>query len=356
MKADKQLPVSSGYQPLYQILRNGIVESVHHGAAAIVTSEGKLIAWAGDPQAVTYLRSSAKPLQTLPLVESGGITEFHLREDELAVTCASHSGTDRHLQTVWGLQQKIGITERDLLCCTHPPFDKASREKLKDQGLNPTPNYHNCSGKHSGMLAQAEMLNASKDKYTEIDHPVQQRILQVISVMSGLPADQIAIGRDGCSVPTFAFPLYNAAWAWARLMDPTNLPAPRAAACRTVTTAMRNHPFLVAGPGRLDTRLMEAAPGKLISKAGAEAFQAVGIYPGSIRSNSPALGIALKIADGDSGKRARSAVTLEILRQLGVLSDQNLAELSDLGPVQIFQNQCGMTIGKGKPCFQLQYS
>jgi len=356
MKAYKQLPVSSGFQPVYQTLRNGTVESVHYGAAAIVTPEGKLVAWVGDPQAVTFLRSSAKPLQTLPLVELGGMTEFHLSEEELAVTCASHSGTDRHLQTIWGLQQKIGITEKDLLCCTHPPFDIASREKLKDQGLSPTPNHHNCSGKHSGMLAQAVLLKASKEKYTEIDHPIQQRIFQVICEMSGLTGDQIAIGRDGCSVPTFAFPLYNAAWAWARLMDPTDLPSPRAAACRTVTNAMSSHPFLVAGPGRLDTRLMEAAPGKLIAKAGAEAFQAVGIYPGSISSNSPALGIVLKIADGDSGKRARRAVTLEILRQLGVLPDHKLAELSDLGPVQIFQNQCGITIGKGKPCFQLQYS
>lgn len=356
MAMENQAWAGSGYQPLYQIARNGIVESIHFGAAAVVAPDGSLFAWAGDPGTVTFLRSSAKPLQTIRLLELGGLTEFNLTEEELAVTCASHSGTERHLRTIIGLQEKIGATEGDLLCCTHPPFDRASREKLKDQGLSPSQNHHNCSGKHSGMLAQATLLGASWEEYTEVEHPVQRGILHVISEMSGLDIEEIAIGRDGCSVPTFAMPLYHAAWAWARLMDPSGLPSTRAEACRKITSAMGGHPFLVAGPGRLDTRLMEAASGKLIAKAGAEAYQALGIYPGVISPGSPALGIVLKIADGDQGKRARRAVTLEILRQLGVLSDQELGGLSDLGPIQVFRNQCEIVIGEGKPCFQLQYS
>lgn len=119
---------------------------------------------------------------------------------------------------------------------------------------------------------------------------------------------------------------------------------------------MANHPFLVAGPGRLDTRLMEIAPDKLISKAGAEAFQSIGIFPDAISPGSPALGIALKIADGDQGKRSRRAVTLEILRQLKVLSPHEMQMFSDLGPEQTYRNQCGIPIGQGRPCFQLQYS
>ncbi|MFN2113122.1 MAG: asparaginase [Anaerolineales bacterium] len=356
MKAENQSWSNTGYQPVYQTERNGITESIHFGAAAVVSPDGRLYASLGDPGTATFLRSSAKPLQTIRLVELGGLTKFNLTEGELAVTCASHSGTDQHLRTIASLQEKIGITEADLLCCTHLPFDKASQAKLKDQGLSPTPNYHNCSGKHSGMLAQAVLLGASKEEYTEIDHPVQQGILQVICDMSGLTQDQIAVGRDGCSVPTFAMPLYNAACAWARLMDPSDLPAARAAACRRITAAMGDHPFLVAGPGRFDTRLMKASAGKLVAKAGAEAFQAIGIYPGAIAPGSPALGIAIKIADGDQGKRARRAVTLEILRQLGVLSTQELGGLTDLGPVQTYRNQCEIAIGEGKPCFQLQYS
>ncbi len=356
MSADSHLQNNPGYQPLYQTWRGGVVESIHFGAAAIVKSTGELFAWTGYARAVTFLRSSAKPFQSIPLVELGGVERFAMTQQELAITCASHSGTDRHLQVIAGLQRKIGVSETDLLCCTHPPFDKASREKLRDQGLNPTQNHHNCSGKHTGMLGQASLLGAPKQGYTETSHPVQQGILQVFSEMTGLSLEQIAVGRDGCSVPSFAVPLYRAAWAWARLVDPGELPAQRAKACRTLTTAMGKHPFLVAGPGRLDTRLMELAPGRIISKAGAEAFQALGILPGAISPGSPGLGIAIKIADGDQGKRARRAVTLEILLQLGILSSRELDEMSDLGPHQIYRNQCGIITGEGKPCFQLQYS
>ena len=353
---DPQQEKTPDYQALYHTIRGGIPESIHFGAVAVVTPQGKLHAWAGDARAKTFLRSSAKPFQCIPLLEMGGPDRFHLSEEELAVMCASHSGTDRHLRTIVGLQRKIGITENDLRCCSHPPFDEASRRKLRDQGLSPSQNHHNCSGKHTGMLAQAVLLDAPEERYTEIDHPVQQGILAVFAEMCGLPEDAITLGRDGCSVPTFAVPLYHAALAWAKLVDPSDLPDKRKEACNRITTAMTNHPFHIAGPGRLDTRLMEIAPTKIISKAGAEAFQAFGILPDAIREGSPALGIVLKIAGGDQGKRARRAVALEVLRQLGVLSSGELQRLSDLGPVQTNRNQCGIVTGEALPCFQLQYN
>jgi len=179
-----------GYQPLYYTTRNGIVESIHYGAIAVVTREGELFASAGDPQARTFLRSSAKPFQAIPLLEMGGKGKFQLRGEELAVVCASHSGTEQHLRTIVGLQRKIGIIESDLLCGTHPPYDAASRNKLQDQGLRPTQNHHNCSGKHTGMLAQAALLGVSPEKYTEIGHPVQQGIINVFSEMCGLEIKQ----------------------------------------------------------------------------------------------------------------------------------------------------------------------
>lgn len=345
-----------GYQPLYYTTRNGIIESVHYGAIAVVTAEGKLIARVGDPGVRTFLRSSAKPFQAIPLLEMGGRDEFQIRDQELAVICASHSGTEEHLRTIVGLQNKIGITESDLLCGTHLPFDLASRNKLLDQGLGPTQNHHNCSGKHTGMLAQAALLGVSREKYTEIEHPVQQGILSVFSDLCELDTDDIDLGRDGCSVPTFAIPLFNAAWAWAKLVDPEQLPSRRAEACQQITTAMARHPFYVAGPGRIDTRLMETAPGKIIAKGGAEAYQAIGVFKDAIEPGSQAVGIALKIAGGDLGKRARRAVTLEVLDQLKVLLDQELQLLSDMGPVQTNYNQAGLTTGEAKPCFQLQYS
>jgi L-asparaginase II len=345
-----------GYQALFHTTRNGVLESSHYGAIAVVTSEGKLYAKAGDPHARTFMRSSAKPIQTIPLLEMGGLEKYQISGKELAVICASHSGTDKHLQTIIDLQRKIGITESDLLCGSHPPFDLASRNKLQDQGRLPSQNHHNCSGKHTGMLAQAQLLSVSIDQYTEIEHPVQQGVIAVFSEMCGLDPSDIALGRDGCSVPTFAIPLFNAAWAWAKLVDPEKLSPLRGNCCRQITTAMTSHPFYVAGPGRMDTRLMELLPGKIVAKGGAEAYQAIGVYPNAINPGSPALGIALKIADGDRGKRARRAVTLEVLNQLNLFKQEDLQLLSDLGPIQTTYNQAGIVTGEARPSFQLQYT
>jgi L-asparaginase II len=206
------------------------------------------------------------------------------------------------------------------------------------------------------MLAQVALLGVSKENYTDIEHPVQQGVMDVFTDMCGLEKEDLGLGRDGCSVPTFSIPFYNAAWAWAKLVDPSKLSPQRAKSCRQITSAMTTHPYYVAGEGKLDTRLMETAPGKIISKAGAEAYQAIGIFPDAIKPGSPALGITLKIADGDQGKRARRAVILEVLRQLQVLSRDELNQLCDLGPIQTLRNQAGIVTGKAKPCFQLQYS
>ena len=286
----------------------------------------------------------------------GGLDTFQITEKELAITCASHSGTDQHLKTIHGLQQKIGISEKDLLCCPHQPFDSSTRALLRDRGEQPSPNRHNCSGKHSGMLAQAKLLQADLDNYTEIEHPIQQQIRSVIAEMCCIEPSSLQVGRDGCSVPTFALPLYHAAWGWARLTNPDGFSEKRKNACETIISAMAAHPFLIAGPGRLDTRLMKIAPGMIISKVGAEAFQSAGILENAIYPGSPALGIALKISDGDRGKRARRAVFIEILNQLEILSADQMKDLADIGPILTNRNLCNLVTGVAKPCFQLQYS
>ncbi|MFV1948680.1 MAG: asparaginase [Anaerolineales bacterium] len=345
-----------GYLPLFHTLRGGVAESIHYGAIAVVDPSGKLFAWYGDPQSVCFLRSSAKPLQALSLIEKGGVEKFNMSGEEIAVCCASHSSTDIHLKTINRLQKKIGFTEADLLCCTHQPLSQAVRAKLRDQGLAPTQNHHNCSGKHTGMLALGKLMGIPIRDYTEPEHPIQQLIISTVAEMCGLDPSKIQLGRDGCSVPAFAMPLYNAALGWAKLLDPSTLSTSRKAACQLITRSIVKNPYLVAGPGRFDTRLMNAAKGKLVSKSGAEAYQAIGIFPDAIKLGSPALGIVMKIADGDQGKRARRAVMIEILLQLKVLSTEQTKELADLGPVVEIRNSCQIVTGEGKPCFQLQYS
>lgn len=341
------------YKPLLETTRGDTAESVHYGALAVVDPQGALIASYGDPQAVTFLRSSAKPFQALPFVVAGGHTHYQLTKKEIALLCASHSGTDEHVQTAAAIQRKANFSEEDLMCGAHPPIHKATAERMLCAGDPLTQNRHNCSGKHSGMLAFARMNGEPLETYLENDHPVQRRILQTFAEMCGLAEEKIQLGTDGCSAPNFAVPLYNAALGWARLADPSGLDEKRAQACRTLTDAMMAHPYMVAGPDRLDTALMQTAKGKLAAKTGAEGYQGLAVLPGASALGLPALGIAIKISDGDGHKRASDAVTLEVLRQLGVLSQKELADLSSYGPVRTIYNWRKLAVGEIHPVFKL---
>ena len=343
------------YKPVYQTTRGETVESVHFGAIAIVNSQGDLIASYGDIETLTFMRSSAKPFQALPFVEKGGHKTFNLTPKEIALICASHSGTDEHYRTLHLLQKKIGVTQAALLCGTHYPIHKPTVNLMADRGESPTPNRHNCSGKHTGMLAHAKLENASLENYTDPEHPIQQNILQTLSEMSSLDVNEIKLGIDGCSVPSFAIPMYNAALAWAKLVDPGRLTSKRAKACGIITSAMTAHPNMVAGPGRLDTRLMEITHGKILSKAGAEAYQGIGIPAGELGPNSQALGIAIKISDGDTRRRAKEAVVIETLRQLNALTEDELTALKEFGPTQTIRNWRKLVVGQETPCFTLNF-
>lgn len=357
---------SPSFQPIYELCRgdsyqdlaNEITESVHFGAVAIVDAHGKLLASYGDPNTITYLRSTAKPFQALPLIESEAAQQYGLEDDEIAVICSSHSGCDEHVAVVQKLQEKCGVRESDLLCGTHYPLHEETARALRQRGEKPTPNRHNCSGKHSGMIAFARFRNLSYDDYINPQHPIQQTIVATFAEMCRLPPEQVQVGTDGCSAPNFAVPLYNAALAYARLCDPICggvLPARRVEACQRITHAMTTYPHLVGGPGRFDTCLMEAAQGKIVSKTGAEGYQGLGLMPGLLGKDSPGIGIALKISDGDQRGKVSAAVSIEVLRQIGALGEQVLNALSDFGPTLPLTNFRQLTVGTAKPIFNLQW-
>ena len=343
----------SSYVPIFETTRGDTVESIHYGAAVVVDSNGTLLAWVGDPHAITFLRSTAKPFQALPFIERGGDKVFGLSPREIAIFCASHAGTDLHVDVIHAAQEKIGIQESDLQCGVHPPFDKATAERLIRNGEEPTPNRHNCSGKHTGMLAHAKMRGLPLQTYLDPSHPIQQDILKTFAEMCDLSVEEVHLGIDGCSAPNFAVPLYNAALAYARLCDPKDLPKTRAEACRTITSAMTAHPEMISGYGRFDTRLMEVGKGKILSKGGAEGYQGIGLMPGALAPNSPGIGIMLKVSDGDAAKRVRPAVILEILRRLRVLDEGQMRELAEFGPLQSIYNWRKLTVGESRPVFTL---
>ena len=341
------------YSPIFETTRGDIVESLHYGAFAIVDVSGNLMAEFGDPNTVTYLRSSAKPFQALPFIESGGVEHFGLNSAEIALICASHSGTDKHVEIAHSIQQKANLSESNLLCGVHPPFDKSTAEAMRKREDEPTPNRHNCSGKHSGMLAFAAMNHWTKNDYIDSGHPVQKRILNCLADLFDLSADKIHIGIDGCSAPNFAAPLYNAALAYARLCDPSSLGTRRANACQSITSAMTTNPEIVSGPGRFDTSLMNVGKGFILSKGGAEGYQCIGVMPGALNEDSPALGIAIKISDGDLKDRACSPVSVEILHQLGVLNDSDLEPLLKFSPRSPIYNWRRLVVGYSQTAFNL---
>ncbi|MCP4138790.1 MAG: asparaginase [Chloroflexi bacterium] len=342
------------YTPALERRRGTRAESLHYAAAALVDSSGKLLAWIGNPQHDTFLRSSAKPFQVMPFIEQGHAHNLGLLPRQISQICASHSGTDMHVEAVRGIQEKIGVDESFLQCGSHPPFDKESNESLIVKGEKPTPLRHNCSGKHTGMLAFAKARGLPLDNYLDPAHPIQKDILAAFSEMCQIPVEEIDIGVDGCSAPNFSIPLYNTALGFARLANPQGLPEKRAEACRSVTSAMMAHPEMVSGFGRFDTRLMQVGRGKFVVKTGAEGYQAVGILPGLTEASPKGVGIALKISDGDATGRVREAVMVEILRQFGVLSESELDELSEFGPVNDILNWRKIKVGESRPIFKLE--
>ncbi|MGB2894865.1 MAG: asparaginase [Anaerolineales bacterium] len=331
--------------PMVDISRGGIVESSHRVVAAVANVHGEVMARWGNADFITFLRSSAKPFQGMPLVESGAAAHFGLSEQELAIVCASHAGTDKHIEVTNSILRKIGLSEADLQCGTHTPYDNSTSRKLIIAGKKPSPIHHNCSGKHAGMLAAARYLEAPIKTYLEPDHPVQQQILQTFSEMVSMAADDIIVGIDGCSAPNFAVPLQNTATAFARLMDPGQFSEKRADSCRAIVSAMTAYPEMVSDEGRFDTLLMQVTSAQLLSKGGAEGFQGIGIPPESLGPGSPALGVALKVIDGDLGSRARSVATIAVLEALGVLSEEERQLLKHFDTRPIL-NQSGMRVGE----------
>lgn len=291
-----------------EIWRGSVVESRHRGAVAVVDSRGSLVAGWGDIVQPVFPRSAVKPLQAIPLVESGAADRFGLSQRELALACASHAGEPAHVTAVATWLGRLGLSETDLVCGPHlPPQDAAARALLA-AGLAPSRLHNNCSGKHAGFLTLALDLGGPTAGYGQASHRVQQLARRAIAETGGADADAGTLAGDGCGVPTMALPLTALARSFAVLADPSDQPLQRARAIRRITAAMIAEPWFVAGSGRFDTRLMEDGQGAVIVKSGAEGVCAAAL-PGALLGSS--LGIALKIDDG--AKRAAEVAMAALL-------------------------------------------
>ncbi len=294
-------------EPLVRVVRSGLVESEHVGHVAVCDADGRLYAWCGDPSTTVFLRSAAKPLQAAVVLSLRG---EELPDRLVAVCCGSHNGEPVHVAAVRALLRRGGLGVSALRC---PPALPMDRRSMLEAGRR-RPIYHNCSGKHAGMVLACARAGFDPASYLEPGHPLQRRIARVVRAATGVP--RMKLGVDGCGVPVHGVPLRAAATAYARPLAPVRLGrlAPHVA---RVVTAMRAEPYLVGGRDRADTVLMRTVPG-LLTKVGAEALHCAAVP-------ELGLGIAVKVADG--GERAAAPALVRVLRLLGALDDRAVERL-----------------------------
>jgi L-asparaginase II len=313
--------------PLVEVVRGEVVESVHRGHAVAVDANGRVVAAFGAPRAVTFMRSAAKPFQALPLVVSGAADRFGFTPQELAVACGSHNAESIHTDAVHSMLGKIGLTVTSLKCGPHEPYSKSAAAELRKRGEQPQPIHNNCSGKHASMLALARHLGAPPETYDRPNSPVQREVFAAVSRFSELPAAELRYAVDGCGLPTFALTIGTMAWMLARLVaPPARFGEATHRACRRLVDAMIAHPEMVEGDDELDTELMRAGRGRLVSKVGAEGVYAAGILP--CQRWPHGLGVAFKLEDGDKGDRARPVTAVALLRHLQVLDEHDAQALT----------------------------
>jgi L-asparaginase II len=299
--------------------RGGVIESRHRVDFVVVRADGTVLAAAGDIERGVFPRSAIKPLQALPLVESGAAAAFGVSEAELALATASHGGEPRHVAGVRRWLARLGLGADDLECGPQLPSHQPSADVLLRAGEAPSRLHNNCSGKHAGFLTLARHLGVPTRGYVSPDHPVQRLIGETLRELTDLP-DLPPPAIDGCGIPTFPLPLRLTALAIARFADPEGLGAARAAACRRIAKAMRAHSELVAGEGRPCTLVMQAVPEVLV-KTGAE-----GVYVAAWPARR--LALALKVLDGAG--RASPVALMTLLDRLGALDDGARAALAEV--------------------------
>ena len=318
-------------------MRNGIEESVHRGDIAEADVQGKLIRSLGDPERIVTLRSTVKPFGLLALIEAGGIDAFDLEPAEIAIMASSHSGEDAHVRTLQGMFRRAGVSQSLLACGSEGmPLDVLTAARLARDGEKAGQIRHMCSGQHAVSLLLSRLKGWDPTTYWQAEHPSQVAYRSAVARAFGTTPDRLATALDGCGVETYAFRLREVAQAYAMLADPGSVPKRDARnslidALTIVRDAMVANPEMVAGRhDRLDTSLMKAADGRLISKAGMEALRGIAILPGPRTGThrETASGLAVKIEDGDGSDRGTWAASVEALRQVGVLDGQALRALA----------------------------
>lgn len=298
------------FVPLAEIHRGGILESLHHGVAVAADAEGRILLSWGDPSFVTFPRSSLKPFQAIPLVESGAADAAGLTEEHLALACASHSAEDFQVALVRGWLDRLGLSESALVCGPDMPRAQADQAAVWRAGGDRSRVFHNCSGKHCGFLTLARHIGAPVAGYDDPAHPAQRLYLEAFSELLGTDAAALPRGVDGCGLPALALPMDRMAKAAARWAAAKVATDARRTAIHRLQSAIRAFPDHLSGRGSATGQVVRATQGRVLLKGGAEGY-VVGFVP------ERGLGIAVKLADGAA--RAKMGVFAAILGRLGLV-------------------------------------
>ncbi len=303
--------------PILAVKKRGpLDESIFRGHIVVADGHGNIIQSFGNPHYITYFRSSAKPFQAMALLLTETYEYFGLELEHLAIACGSHNGQARHAKTVLEILSRAGLSEKDLLCGTHEPISAAAKAELDGKPLSQL--NHNCSGKHSAMLAVCKKMGWDTKTYLEPTHPIQKLSLEIVAGICGLPVSDVVVATDGCGVQVFGVPLVNMAQGFARLSDPDSAPLDLQEPAKMVFKAMTKNPELVAGVDRVDTIAMKDNPDFAI-KSGAEGVNCI---------SANKKGLALKMESGEGHEPFYCVVT-------------NCVRLLDgkIGELKMFDNQ-----------------
>lgn len=282
------------------LLREGISESTHHVQATVCDNRGRILLVAGNSSTNTFVRSALKPFQALAVTTTGTLESYELTDVDLAIICSSHQGTIEQARRAFNILWRCNVDPSHLQC----PTPQGKRSPLQ----------HGCSGKHAGMLAVCQQRHWPLETYLQHKHPVQQLIVGKVAELLKMPPDELIGARDDCGAPTYYMELNQIATLYAQLASGNNLDLER------IIRAMTHHPEMVAGEGHFDTELMRLTEGELVSKSGAEGVQCVGRI-------GEGMGLAIKALDG--AKRAKYAVAIQLLKQMGWISPTIAETLSE---------------------------
>jgi L-asparaginase len=283
-----------------RLLREGIIESVHHVQAVVCDERGRVLSLAGNAEVSSFVRSALKPFQALAVTTSGTLENFNLSDRDLAIICASHQSKIEQARQAFNILWRCDV-EPSALQCPTPPGKRSPLE-------------HNCSGKHAGMLAVCKQCNWSLGSYLQGNHPVQRLILTKVADLLQMPPDEFIAAHDDCGAPTYFMQLRQMATLYAQLASGNSVDMER------IIRAMTHYPELISGDGQFDTEVMRLTEGELVSKAGAEGIQCIGRV-------GQGLGLAIKVMDG--AKRAKYAVAIHLLKQLGWITPAIAEKLAD---------------------------